>query len=116
VPRRSSRGSTLTAPRHALSLQSCHSASPIRLVFPAGLVAGDVRRVEPVAGHGGAGESKGVDKRAQRGAPLGLRVRKIVSTVKRDWLPPLVGLDQSRWGEGFNLDHREGPLVHVQSP
>src|SRR5580704_19361578 len=90
------------------------------LVFSLCLVAGDVRRVEPVAeidpGHGGAGESQGVYKPAQRGAPSGLRVQRIVSTIKRDWLPPLVGRDQSRWSERFNLDHPEDSLVHVQSP
>jgi hypothetical protein len=65
------------------------------LVFPADLIAGVVRLVEPDAnidpGHGGAGESQGVDKPAQRGAPSGLRLRRIVSAIKRDWLAPLVG-------------------------
>jgi hypothetical protein len=51
------------------------------LVFSVCPLAGDVRPVEPVAdidpGHGGAGECQGVDKPAQRGAPPGLRLRKI---------------------------------------
>src|SRR5580704_7757887 len=87
-------------------------------VFPADLIAGDVRLVEPDAninsGHTAAGESEGVDKPAQRRAPSGLRFRRIVSAVKRDWLGPLVGRGQSRWGEHLDLDRGGGLIFHVQ--
>ena len=90
------------------------------LVFPAGLVAGGVRLVEPDAdiypGHGGAGESQGVDKSAQRGSSSSLWLRRIVSAIKRDWLPPLVRRGQSRWGERVDLDRGEVLFFHDQSP
>jgi hypothetical protein len=84
------------------------------LVYPAALIAGDVRLVEPDANidpcHAAAAESQGVDKPAQRRAPSGLRLRRIVSVVKRDWLPPLVRRGQSRWGERVDLNRGEGLL------
>jgi FAD/FMN-containing dehydrogenase len=49
---------TCSFPDMRSAWQSCHSDYPVRPVFPAGLVAGDVRRVEPDAhiepGHPGA--------------------------------------------------------------
>src|ERR1700722_4266629 len=60
-------------------------------------LAWDIRLVEPDTnidpGHAAAGEGQGVDKPAQRRAPPGLRLRRIVSAIQRDWLPPLVGRD-----------------------
>src|ERR1700722_20101449 len=89
------------------------------LVFSVCPVAGRIRRVEPVAdidpGHTAAGESEGVDKPAQRRLPTGFGLRRIVSAIRRDWLPPLVRRGQGRWGKCVDVDRREGLLFHVQS-
>jgi hypothetical protein len=87
------------------------------LVYPADLIAGDVRVVVPSAnidpGHATAGVSEGFDNSAQHRAPSGLRLQRIVSVIKRHWLAPL-GRAQSRWGERLDLDHGGGLLFHVQ--
>jgi hypothetical protein len=88
------------------------------LVYPADLIAGDDRLVEPDAnidpGHATAGESEGVDKPAQRRAPSG-------SPAAKDRLRHQTGLaraareaGQSRWGERVDFDHGGDLLFHVQ--
>ena len=67
-----------------------------------GLVAGVVGGVEPDADidprHAGAADSQNVDEPAQRRTPSGLRLRRIVSAIERDWVPPLVGRGRGGWG------------------